>query len=672
MHGGYFAPTGFLKVEAGGSHEENPNGGVQIGVDPQGVPNMLEEGEPLYNDYVYSDNIYADSDILEKHNLPKNLAGKLYSDIAEKFIDTDRPLDAIAGNGMEVMLTRLADAQEEQKAIEQQKELEKALAQMTPEEIEEIGAMLEEQAVAEQQAMPVQPEMVPQEQMMAPEEQVIPEEQMMQEQPMMMKYGGTLLRKYDIGGPVDVDTLIENAKKDAAAEAVRRQLMQEYNNASRDYGYSNFFGRKLSRYDEAIDNQRKALIAASRDFANGEYSSPDAFEKEVKARAAQIDKLSEKRNKREAKLNSLQEAKNAAVEKLNSFFGNAPYGTPAGTTINPGNPSVVNSAPSGRKYSTFTFNAKEYGGPVNRYDGLQWNQPSWLTRAIPGVKPNDSLDLNTSTGPLYDFKTSLDKPVSESGWRPKDSELLGWNQPVFRPLYGNESETKAAGVPNYSTMGEWVGPALDLGQMLWDMPMEGDRYPMERIRAQRAEGRLNLQNPRFQAIDINQTENRNIAQNNATISALRNAGLGPSTAAAILAADYRGGLSRGLGFLQDWQTNNQAYNNTIAQINANAAAQAQFDAQLDQAYQAARQQAQQANVQNDLLRRRLEYSSDQDVANAFITSARDLANYAWAKAAYNRDLNRANSNRAFYDYAFPGGQYAYRSAACGGHIKKTK
>jgi hypothetical protein len=41
VHGGMFAPKGFFRVNEGGSHESNPNGGVQVGKDEQGIPNML-------------------------------------------------------------------------------------------------------------------------------------------------------------------------------------------------------------------------------------------------------------------------------------------------------------------------------------------------------------------------------------------------------------------------------------------------------------------------------------------------------------------------------------------------------------------------------------------------------------------------------------------------------
>lgn len=197
-HGGHFSPQGYLRVNEGGSHEENPNGGVQIGVDPQGIPNMLEEGEPVYNDYVYSDNIQADPDILEKYNIPASFAGKFYSQIADSFVDEaeERPLDPISTNGLNAMLSRLAEAQEEQKQIQQQKELEEELAQLSPEELAELDAMLAEQEQS-QEVMPV--EAVPQEQY--PTEPIPETEQMMpMEQPMMPMACGGFIKRYDDGG----------------------------------------------------------------------------------------------------------------------------------------------------------------------------------------------------------------------------------------------------------------------------------------------------------------------------------------------------------------------------------------------------------------------------------------------------------------------------------------
>ena len=42
--------TKAMHINAGGSHEENENDGVQIGTDSEGVPNLVEEGEIIFDD----------------------------------------------------------------------------------------------------------------------------------------------------------------------------------------------------------------------------------------------------------------------------------------------------------------------------------------------------------------------------------------------------------------------------------------------------------------------------------------------------------------------------------------------------------------------------------------------------------------------------------------------
>ena len=47
--------TGLNYIGAGGSHESNPYDGVQMGIAPDGLPNLVEEGEVIWNnDYVFS------------------------------------------------------------------------------------------------------------------------------------------------------------------------------------------------------------------------------------------------------------------------------------------------------------------------------------------------------------------------------------------------------------------------------------------------------------------------------------------------------------------------------------------------------------------------------------------------------------------------------------------
>ena len=189
-HGGYFAPKDYMKVEAGGSHEENPNGGVQIGVDQEGTPNLLEEGEPVYKDYVYSDNIKASERFLKENNIPEKYAGELYSKIADSFFSEaeNRPYDPISRNGLEAMLGRLADAQEGQKAYNEQRQLERELKNLSPDELAALEEML---AVGEQQAMEQQ--VAPAEPMMPQEPEMIPQEVAPGQMP-MMRNGGKLFK----------------------------------------------------------------------------------------------------------------------------------------------------------------------------------------------------------------------------------------------------------------------------------------------------------------------------------------------------------------------------------------------------------------------------------------------------------------------------------------------
>ena len=114
----------------GGTHEENPYGGIQVGVDQQGTPNLAEEGEFRWNNFVFSDRINVDANLLSsfnlmpttKHQNKKASKGKLsYADMAKKYAKRNKELenDPITKNSMEAFMQRLANAQEYQKKAEQ-------------------------------------------------------------------------------------------------------------------------------------------------------------------------------------------------------------------------------------------------------------------------------------------------------------------------------------------------------------------------------------------------------------------------------------------------------------------------------------------------------------------------------------------------------------------------
>ena len=211
-------PTGLVHIDEGGSHEENPYQGVQMGVDPQGTPNLVEEGETIWNDYVFSNRIFADGGTLKKFHLNEkreityaNLAKKLEKEISE------RVNDPISQAAFDKQMAMLAEEQERQKQEEQAREAQEAFAQLPPEE--QVALMQQEQQAQEQgmeeqakqeqmmQQQPSEEEMIAQQ--MAAQQQMPPQGIMpqgitsdmiaQQGMPMMGAYGG-LLNQYGYGG----------------------------------------------------------------------------------------------------------------------------------------------------------------------------------------------------------------------------------------------------------------------------------------------------------------------------------------------------------------------------------------------------------------------------------------------------------------------------------------
>lgn len=144
-HGSDFTDD-LIRVDVGGTHEQNPLGGVPAGVDPQGIPNLVEEGETIWEDYVFSDRLKAPKDYLKKYKLggdKKKGADRLsFSDAARKVAEKSgvelRPNDPISKRTRDAMLTELEEEQEDVRMKKQQKDFIKALSEMSPEEFEAV------------------------------------------------------------------------------------------------------------------------------------------------------------------------------------------------------------------------------------------------------------------------------------------------------------------------------------------------------------------------------------------------------------------------------------------------------------------------------------------------------------------------------------------------------
>ena len=118
-NGGDFS-NGLIMIGNGGTHEENPMEGVQMGVDDQGTPNLVEEGEVIFNDYVFSDRMKVPKAIRSKYKL-REKKGITFADAAKKIAkeSEERPNDPISQRGLDVTLGELASVQEDERLKKQ-------------------------------------------------------------------------------------------------------------------------------------------------------------------------------------------------------------------------------------------------------------------------------------------------------------------------------------------------------------------------------------------------------------------------------------------------------------------------------------------------------------------------------------------------------------------------
>ena len=105
--------NGLILVDQGGTHEENPNEGVQMGVAPDGIPNLVEEGEVIWNDYVFSNRVKVPEDVKKKYKL-RGSDDMTFADAARKVQkpSAERPNDLIEMRSLEDIMAKLMMEQE--------------------------------------------------------------------------------------------------------------------------------------------------------------------------------------------------------------------------------------------------------------------------------------------------------------------------------------------------------------------------------------------------------------------------------------------------------------------------------------------------------------------------------------------------------------------------------
>lgn len=153
--------TGVNFINNGGTHQENPFGGVQYGIASDGMPNLVEEdevvikvrntpsqghsfaegGSPTYSDYVVSDREYptleeiADANITKK---PEQYVGKSWAKIYKDLFDKSHIKEVInrqdSKDYIDSFNERVAKAHETTRLRNYQKDVMSKLKKATPEQ----------------------------------------------------------------------------------------------------------------------------------------------------------------------------------------------------------------------------------------------------------------------------------------------------------------------------------------------------------------------------------------------------------------------------------------------------------------------------------------------------------------------------------------------------------
>ena len=177
------------EFNAGGSHEENPLGGIPQGTAPDGRTNLVEQGETKLNaaNYIFSDKIKVDKDLAKELNLPKNYVGKTFAEVSKNINSRngnsrrEKGYDRIEDKARDTELETLMNAQELQKQMQMQADMQEMITKYP----EEMGALLQGGAPGGQMEMSPEDQMAAQQDMamqQGMEGQPSPEEMAMMQQ----------------------------------------------------------------------------------------------------------------------------------------------------------------------------------------------------------------------------------------------------------------------------------------------------------------------------------------------------------------------------------------------------------------------------------------------------------------------------------------------------------
>lgn len=109
-------PTPVTEFNEGGTHESNPYDGIPQGIAPDGMPNLVEEGEVKYDNYIFSDRLMLSKKDKKKYKYKGDTFADAAKAIKKELMIDERPNDPLALEDLNIRLQELSMLQEEKRA----------------------------------------------------------------------------------------------------------------------------------------------------------------------------------------------------------------------------------------------------------------------------------------------------------------------------------------------------------------------------------------------------------------------------------------------------------------------------------------------------------------------------------------------------------------------------
>ena len=276
-NGGLMNPYGINVFNNGKLHSQNKYGGVPVSIAEDGKPNLVEEGEVLFDDYVYSNRIKINDTIRRRLKLKDST--KTFADAAKEVKERgdDRPNDPVTEKTIKAQMQFLKSEQDKKKEQQEEREQQKMLAQMNEQQLQ---AMQEQQmneeadAYEQQMAQEQMAQQAPQEQQMVNpqmQEQMMAQQQQPQQQ--MFANGGNLK-----GGSNDADahrfvkgTRIKKGKEADIKSNRLKLLMDFYDQIENDEKLTDDQKQQeIDKFIKSINNTQDShkAISSGKDINN--------------------------------------------------------------------------------------------------------------------------------------------------------------------------------------------------------------------------------------------------------------------------------------------------------------------------------------------------------------------------------------------------------------------